>query len=42
MSEFLSELFTHLHEFGEHLLAEDAAVLVGEGDGAVAPIGRLT
>ena len=31
----------HLHELGEHLLAEDAAVLVGERDGPVAPVRRL-
>ena len=31
----------HLHELGEHLLAEDAAVLVGERDGTVAPVRSL-
>ena len=31
----------HLHELGEHLLAEHAAVLVRERDGPVAPVGRL-
>ena len=31
----------HLHELGEHLLAEDAAVLVRERDGPVAPVRRL-
>ena len=31
----------HFHELGEHLLAEDAAVLVGERDRPVAPVRRL-